>query len=95
MKKKQKPPKSILLRILVIGVAAYMIVTLSGLWRELAAKRAELASVQRQFDAQQAEIAEIRALLQTGNERALIEQAAYRLGYVYVDEEVYVDISGN
>jgi len=95
MQAKRKPRKSIFVRLLVIGVSVYMIATLASLWNTLDESRRELASLQQEYDSQQAHIDELRAVLEDGSQTALIEKAAReRLGYVYADEEVYIDVSG-
>ena len=42
MKKKKRKNKSIMLRVLILGVCVYMIATLSGLWNTLNQSRKEL-----------------------------------------------------
>ena len=66
MKKKKRRNKSIILRIMILGVCAYMVFTFAGLWK-------------------------------TWNDSTkIIEKAAReRLGYVYPDEQIFIDISGN
>jgi len=42
------------------------------------------------------DIAELKAMLQDESNTQIIEKAAReRLGYIYSDEQVFVDISGN
>ena len=95
MQAKRKPRKSILVRMLVVAVSVYMIATLASLWNTLDESRKELKLLQQQYDSQQAHIDELRAVLEDGSQKALIEKAAReRLGYVYADEEVYIDVSG-
>lgn len=94
--RRSKPKKSIFVRLLVIGVSVYMIATLAGLWNDLNDSRNKLAALQKEYAQGQAEIDELRSILSDGSQTELIEKAAReRLGYVYADEEVYVDVSGN
>lgn len=96
MKKKKRKNKSILLRILILGVCVYMIATLSGLWSTLNESQKELESLNAQYDAEQNDIDELRAMLEDGSQSKIIEKAAReRLGYIYPDEQVFIDISGN
>ena len=89
MKKKNRKNKSILLRIMVLGVGVYMIATLYGLWNTLNENKKELNALKAQQAATQTDIDELR-------EKKMIEKAAReRLGYVYPDEQVFIDISGN
>jgi cell division protein FtsB len=61
--------------------------------RELNAEHTELKRIKA---AEEANIEELRTLLESGSKEQMIEKAAReRLGYVYADEEIYVDISGN
>lgn len=96
MRTSRKPRKSIFVRLLIIGVSVYMIATLAGLWNTLSESRQKLAVLQQEYAAGQAEIDELRSILSDGSQTELIEKAAReRLGYVYADEEVYIDVSGN
>ena len=96
MKKKKRKNKSILLRIMILGVCVYMLATLSGLWNTLNESRKELEALKEQYAAEQNYIDELRAMLEDGSEAKIIEKAAReRLGYVYPDEQVFIDISGN
>ena len=92
----KKHKKSICFRILVLCVCVYMVITLVGLWRELIVKRDEKAFLEEQKLQKQIEINELIHLLDEGTEAQIIENAAReRLGYVYADEQVFIDISGN
>lgn len=96
MKKKRKQNKSIILRLLIVGVCVYMIATLAGLWNTLAEKQEEKAKTQEEINIMENEIRELKELLEEGSESRIIEKAAReRLGYVYPDEQVFVDISGS
>lgn len=96
MAAKKKRRKSILLRLLVLGVSVYMVVTLVGLWNTLNTKEKQFASLQGQLDKEQREVDNLKSLLSDGSTAQIIEKAAReRLGYVYSNEEVYIDISGN
>ncbi len=93
MKRKRK--KSIIWRLLLIGVSVYMIVTLAGLCASLNESRVQLAELEAEKAAKQVEIDDLKKLLDSGSRDKLIEKAAReRLGYVYTDEEIYIDISG-
>ena len=55
-----------------------------------------LEALKEQYAAEQNDIDELRAMLEDGSEAKIIEKAAReRLGYVYPDEQVFIDISGN
>ena len=96
MKKKKRKNKSILLRILILGVCVYMIATLSGLWSTLNESQKELENLNAQYAAEQNDIDELRAMLEDGSQSKIIEKAAReRLGYIYPDAQVFIDISGN
>ena len=93
MAKKRK--KSILWRLLIIAISVYMIVTLVGLWSNLNESKATLKDLEAQAAAKQTEIEELEKLLEDGSHSELIERAAReRLGYVYSDEQIFIDISG-
>lgn len=88
--------KSILLRLLIVVFCAYMFISLGTLLTELAESREALAEVQTEIDETSSRIDENKNLLENSTEEELIEKAAReRLGYVYPNEQVFVDISGN
>ena len=96
MPKRTKQKKSILLRLLVLCVSIYMIATLCSLWNELNEEKAKLSSSQKELNIKQSEIDELKNLLKSGSQEEIIEKAAReRLGYVYSNEEIFIDISGN
>ena len=96
MKKKKRKNKSIILRVLILGVCVYMIATLSGLWNTLSQSRKELEALKAQYDQEQNDIEELRSMLEDGSQSQIIEKASReRLGFVYPDEQVFIDISGN
>ncbi len=96
MKQKPKRKKSVIVRLIVLGVAVYMVATLINLGNELAENLAQLAELEKQRDLEKIQIEELKALLDSDSHSAIIEKAAReRLGYVYSDEEIYIDISGN
>lgn len=96
MAPKTKHEKSIIVRLLVLGVSVYMIITLTSLFGQLSKKRAELIERQEVLANMQLELDDLKTLLNEGTQSQIIEKAAReRLGYVFSDEEVFLDISGS
>ncbi len=96
MRQKPKRRKSALLHLIVLGVSVYMVAVLIGLGNELAEVKAELKAYENQRDALELTIDEYKELLESDSHSDIIEKAAReRLGFVYSDEEIYIDISGN
>lgn len=96
MSARKKRKKSVILRLLVLCVCGYMIATLVSLWGELSTSKGELEKLTAEYSEKQLEITELKALLEDGSKEEIIEAAAReRLGFVYSDEEIYIDISGN
>ncbi|MEE1052846.1 MAG: septum formation initiator family protein [Acutalibacteraceae bacterium] len=96
MKQKPKRKKSVIVRLIVLGVSVYMVATLINLGNQLTEDRNTLTQLQNQRDTIKLENEELSALLDSDSHSAIIEKAAReRLGYVYSDEEIYIDISGN
>ena len=94
--KKNRKNKSVLLRLFILAVCCYFTFTLADLWNELNRSRKELSELQ----AEQAKITqdneELKALLNSDSNKEIIEKAAReRLGFIYSDEQVFVDISGD
>ena len=96
MSRGAKQSRSIIVRLIVLFVASYMVVTLISLFGELRENRNKLEELKITLSKEQIKIEEYKALLSEGSHADIIEKAAReRLGYVYSNEEVYVDISGN
>ena len=94
--KKQKKQKSILLRVFILFVCGYFAVTLGSLWSKLNDSVKELEKLKAQLETEENEVEELRAILNADSDTPLIEKAAReRLGYIYSDEQVFVDISGD
>lgn len=92
--KVEKP--SIVLRILIVVFCAYLIYSLGSLFVELNAKNSELKDYEGKIARTEANIVEREKLLTEGTIEEMIEKAAReRLGYVFPNETVYMDISGN
>ena len=95
-KKREKKEKSIILRLVILGVCAYFTVSLAGLWNSLNKSKAELKALQEVYATTQTEIDEYKEMLKSDSNEQIIEKAAReRLGYVYSDEQIFIDISGN
>lgn len=88
--------KSVILRVLVLCVAIYFVYSLSSLWTDLIKGRENLDAIKEEIYETDRTIGEYKELLSDGNEAKIIEKAAReRLGYVFEDEQVYIDISAN
>ncbi len=95
MKGRPKKNKSIILRLFVLLVCGYFTVTLGSLWGSLNDSIKELETLKAQLAAEENEVKELRAMLEADSDIPLIEKAAReRLGYVYSDEQIFIDISG-
>lgn len=87
--------KSVILRILLLAFSVYIIISLTNLQVQLVNRKRELKSGEALLEAKNLQINELVRLLDSGTEAELIEKAAReRLGYVYPDEQVFVDLSG-
>lgn len=95
-KRKNKPRRSFILKILILGVCVYMVVTLTNLWAKLSESEKQLDSLKAEYNNYQNDIEELKVMLKDESNSQIIEKAAReRLGYIYSDEQVFVDISGN
>ena len=96
MKRKPKKQKSIILRLLILGVCAYMTVTLGSLWNVLSDTKNERDTLKEQYDQEINDIEQLKSMLESDSDDKIIEKAAReRLGYIYSDEQIFIDISGN
>ena len=96
MKRNKKRNKSIILRFFILIFCAYFTVTLAGLWKELDAKNKELTAAIKQHEALLNDVEQLKSLLNSDNNSEIIEKAAReRLGYIFSDEQLFVDVSGD
>lgn len=96
MKRKTKRKRSFILKILILGVCVYMIATLANLWTTLNESKSRLDSLKKEYQTTQNDIEELKAMLKDELNTEIIEKAAReRLGYIYSDEQIFIDISGN
>ena len=96
MKRNGKKKSSIVLRVAAVALCVYMIIQLCTLWQNLLKEQNSLAELEKVKQEKISQIDYLTSLLESGNESEIIEKAAReRLGYVYSDEQVFIDISGN
>ncbi len=96
MKPKPKKNGSIFLKVFVLFVCCYFLFSLVNLWSKYDDNKKELAAQQQELALVENEVAELKAMLEDDSNTPLIEKAAReRLGYIYSDETVFVDISGS
>ncbi len=96
MGRKPKKQRSILLRLIVLGVCAFTTIKLAFLWNDLNAIKKERDELKEQYNQQVNDIEELKAMLESDSNDKIIENAAReRLGYIYSDEQIFVDISGS
>ena len=92
----KKQDKSILLRVLIVAFCLYLFLSVGSLIKDLTESRAGFAAVQEEITQTEAKVKELQHLTTNGTKEEIIEKAAReRLGYVFADEQVYKDISGN
>lgn len=83
--------KSIILRLLLLAFTVYIIISLTDLQIQLIGLKRELSQKTAEYNEINLEIDEALHLLDSGNERELIEKTAReRLGYYYPDEEIHI-----
>ncbi len=96
MKRKTKQKRSLILKFLILGVCVYMVATLTNLWATLNKSEKQLESLKLEYANTQNDIEELKVLLKSESNTKIIEKAAReRLGYIYSDEQIFIDISGN
>ncbi len=96
MKRKPKQKRSIILKFLILAFCVYMVATLSNLWSTLDKSQKELEELKLIYADEQKSIDELKEMLKDESNKQIIEKAAReRLGYIYSDEQIFIDISGN
>lgn len=87
---------SFIVRIGLFVFAVWMIFYLGSLIKEYNSLQSVLAADSARRDQLQLEVKEMSRMLENSNDKEFIEKAAReRLGYVYADEHIYIDISGD
>ena len=96
MKNNPKKKHSVIGRVLILLVSVYLLYSLGDLQIQLSTESNKLGELEKQKQEMQLRIDELERLLDEGTEAEIIEKAAReRLGYVYPDEIIIPDISGN
>lgn len=87
---------SFIVRIGLLIFAVWMIFYLGALIREYNSLQSVLKADSARLEQLKLEVAEKARMLESSDDKGFIEKAAReRLGYVYADEHIYIDISGN
>jgi len=86
---KAKRKRSLIVRLLIIGVSGYMIFTLIGLWNNLSESNSELKKLEAEKAVKQSEIDEYKTLLSGSKEKIIEKAARERLGFEYSDAIIY------
>lgn len=87
---------SFIVRIGLFVFAVWMIFYLGSLIKEYNSLQSVLAADSAKRDQLQLEVKELSRMLENSDDKAFIEKAAReRLGYVYADEHIFIDISGD
>ena len=96
MSKKPKQKRSVILKIVLLAFCVYMVASLSNEWSKLNKLEKERDDLILQYENDQKTIEELKIMLKDESNKKIIEKAAReRLGYIYSDEQVFIDISGN
>lgn len=96
MNRKPKHKRSIILKLLIVAFCVYMVATLSNLWSTLDKSQKELEELKQIYSDEQKTIDELSEMLKDKSNKQIIEKAAReRLGYIYSNEQIFIDISGN
>lgn len=87
---------SIIVRVGLFIFAIWMIFYLGSLIKEYNSQQSILNSASAKRDQLKMEVAEMSRMLENSDDIEFIERAAReRLGYVYSNEHIYIDISGD
>lgn len=92
---KRKTKKVKILKLAVIVFFVYVVVSFAIMQTDISNRRKELASVQDELKQQQYINKEIVSILNSGeNTEYIMRIAREKLGFVFPDERVFIDISG-
>lgn len=85
--------KSIVLRLLVVAVCLYLLVSVGGLYNELIEKKAEYARIEALINEKQLSIDEINNLLENGTEKEKLEKELRNNGFSYPGEITFKGVN--
>ena len=92
-KAEQRGRKSIVLRVLIVVVCLYLLMSAGGLYSELEERKAELAEIEAIIEEKQLSVDEINHLLENGTEKEKLEKELRNNGYSYPGEITYKGIN--
>lgn len=96
MKRGNGKRKSIILRAVLLAFSVYVIYLLGATQFELMSLRRQEETLLAEKEELSKKVKEYNNLLKNGDEKDFVEKAARdKLGYVFPNEQVFVDISGN
>lgn len=81
--------KSVVLRLLIIAVCLYLLMSVGTLYRELETKKAEYAELEAQIKESQLNVDEKNNLLQNGTDREFLEKVLRKNGYSYYNDKIF------
>ncbi len=81
--------KSVVLRLLVVAVCLYLLMSLGTLYKELESKRAEYAELEAQIKESQLNVDEKNNLLQNGTDKEFLEKVLRKNGYSYYNDKIF------
>lgn len=88
--------KNILVKLILIAFAVFAIFTLAKLQIQLIQKKDDLAELKAEEQVKQQNADELNSLIEKGDSSDLIERSARdKLDYVYADEDIITDATGN
>lgn len=94
-KKKKKSFRGLVLKLVLGGVALYLVASFVGGQMQLAAKQRELEELDAKVELQAQENKELDRMMQEDDDAAYIERMAReKLGYARPHERVFVDLTG-
>lgn len=95
-KKKVKKTKGIIVAVALLVFTIYIVISLILIGNDIKAKRQQTIQLQTQIIDKKTVNKELQDLIDNGADAEyIIKIAKEKLGLIYPDERVYVDISGN
>ena len=92
--KKRRIP--IPIKMVIIVVCGFSVVSTIGLQADIAARKHDLADLNARITEQQLQNRKLTAMVEAGKDDQYMEKVAReKWGYVYPDERVFVDVSGD
>lgn len=96
MSKTKKAKQMLIFRLAIIAFSAYVLISFITVQLDVSKQKKELAAIQLQIKEEKYVKEEFEELINSGvSKEYIMKIAREKLGYVFPDEKIFVEINGN